>query len=183
MKRIFTALLAAALVLALACPALAEAAQTFTTPYYTLEIPRDWQIDTSDLETDDDFQELGVLLSPDVPGLVIEAGLLHYEELSELSLWNADDETIQNYIDFMLEALEDDSPKYEKKLEIGEIPFFVFSAQDEDGPYCYVDTITNGYAVAFYVYNADTDDDRLLPLTDDDWAQFEAILSTFKPVG
>ena len=183
MKRIFT-LMVAALLLALAlCPALAEVGKIFTTDYFTLTLPKDWEIDTSDLEKDGDFQELGTLYAPEVPGLVMEAGLMHYADMEDISLWNADEKTMQDYIDATLEDLKDDNPKYETTLNVNGIPFIVISAEDKDGPFRYIDTMTNGYAVVFYAYVANDDDDKLLPMSDDDWAQVESILATFKPAG
>ena len=183
MKRIFT-LMVAALLLALAlCPALAEVGKIFTTDYFTLTLPKDWEIDTSDLEKDGDFQELGSLYAPEVPGLVMEAGLMHYADMEDISLWNADEKTMQDYIDATLEDLKDDNPKYETTLNVNGIPFIVISAEDKDGPFRYIDTMTNGYAVVFYAYVANDDDDKLLPMSDDDWAQVESILATFKPAG
>ncbi len=183
MKRIFT-LMVAALLLALAlCPAMAEVGKIFTTDYFTLTLPKDWEIDTSDLEKDGDFQELGSLYAPEVPGLVMEAGLMHYADMEDISLWNADEKTMQDYIDATLEDLKDDNPKYETTLNVNGIPFIVISAEDKDGPFRYIDTMTNGYAVVFYAYVANDDDDKLLPMSDADWAQVEAILATFKPAG
>jgi hypothetical protein len=182
MKRIFTLMVAALLVLAL-CPALAEVGKIFTTDYFTLTLPKDWEIDTSDLEKDGDFQELGTLYAPEVPGLVMEAGLMHYADMEDISLWNADEKTMQDYIDATLEDLKDDNPKYETTLNVNGIPFIVISAEDKDGPFRYIDTMTNGYAVVFYAYVANDDDDKLLPMSDDDWAQVESILATFKPAG
>ena len=182
MKRIFTLMVAALLVLAL-CPALAEVGKIFTTDYFTLTLPKDWEIDTSDLEKDGDFQELGSLYAPEVPGLVMEAGLMHYADMEDISLWNADEKTMQDYIDATLEDLKDDNPKYETTLNVNGIPFIVISAEDKDGPFRYIDTMTNGYAVVFYAYVANDDDDKLLPMSDDDWAQVESILATFKPAG
>ncbi len=182
MKRTFPLLLIALLALT-ACGALAEAGQTFSNDYYTLTVPADWVIDTSGANEDEDFRTLGNLYSPDDPGLVIETGLVHYADLSDISLWDADEETMQNYIDALLEELGDDKPEYVSTLKVGQIPFLVFRAESVNGPYYYIDTMTNGYAVVFYAYNAGTDSDALLPMSDDDWAQVEAILTTFKPAG
>ena len=183
MRRVFTMLLAALLLAMPACAALAEAGQTFSTDYYTLTIPQDWGIDTSDLEKEEGYEELGNLYSPEIPGLVREAGLVYYSDLSDISLWNADDDTMQDYIDGVLEELAEDKPQYKTTLKVNNIPFVVVSAESADGPYYYIDTMTNGYAVVFYAYNAGTDGDALLPMSDDDWAQVEAILTTFKPAG
>ena len=108
---------------------------------------------------------------------------MHYADMEDISLWNADEKTMQDYIDATLEDLKDDNPKYETTLNVNGIPFIVISAEDKDGPFRYIDTMTNGYAVAFYAYVANDDDDKLLPMSDDDWAQVESILATFKPAG
>jgi hypothetical protein len=71
MKRTICLLLAAVLLALPACAALAESGQTFTTEYYTLTLPADWTIDTSNLESEEDFQVLGSFYSPENPGLVI----------------------------------------------------------------------------------------------------------------
>ena len=184
MKRAIPLLLAVLLLALPACAALAEAGQTFTTAYYTLTLPGDWEIDTSGQEeNDEDFQSLGNLYSPEDPGLVIEAGLVHYDDMNDISLRNADEETMQGYIDAVLEELKDEKPEYLQTLKVGAIPFLVFSASDKDGPYRYIDTMTNGYAVVFYAYVAGTDSDALLPMSEDAWARVESILTTFKPAG
>ena len=184
MKRAIPLLLIALLALLPCCAALAEAGQTFTTDYYTLTLPGDWVIDTSGQEDNNaDFQLLGNLCSPDDPGLVIEAGLVHCPDMGGISLWSADEETMQQYIDSVLDELKDDSPEYLSTFKVGQIPFLVFQGKDADGPYRYIDTMTNGYAVVFYAYTAGTDGDSLLPMSDADWAQVESILATFKPAG
>ena len=183
MKRVFIMLLAVLMLAVPACAALAEAGQTFATDYYTLTIPQDWEINTSDLESEEDYKLLGDLYSPEVPGLVIETGLVHYEDMNDISLWNADEATTKEYIDAVLDELAEDNPKYVKTLNNGGIPFIVVKAEGEDGPYSYIDTMTNGYAVVFYAYVADDKSDTLLPMSDADWAQVESILATFKPAG
>jgi hypothetical protein len=183
MKRTICLLLAAVLLALPACAALAESGQTFTTEYYTLTLPADWTIDTSNLESEEDFQVLGSFYSPENPGLVIEAGLVHYADMSDVSLWNADEETMQNYIDAVMEDMKDENPEYVSTLKVGAIPFLVFKVSDEDGPFYYIDTMTNGYAVVFYAYSAGSDSDALLHMSQAEWAQVESILSTFKPAG
>jgi putative membrane protein len=83
----------------------------------------------------------------------------------------------------VLDELKDDSPEYLSTFKVGQIPFLVFQGKDADGPYRYIDTMTNGYAVVFYAYVASDDSDVLLPMSDADWAQVEAILTTFRPAG
>ena len=71
MKRVFIMLLTVLMLAVPACAALAEVGQTFATDYYTLTIPQDWEINTSDLESEENYRLLGDLYSPEVPGLVI----------------------------------------------------------------------------------------------------------------
>ena len=182
MKRIAVILLALALLAAMACPALGEAANTFSTAYYTLTLPEGWTIETSDLDKEENSEELGALYDPNDPGMVLEAGLIYYKDLDDITLWNADENTMQAYIDAILSDFEEDNPEYVTTLNAGAIPFIVIRAEDDDGPYYYIDTMTNGYAVVFYAYCASSDSDATLPLTDADWAQIEQILSTFQPV-
>ena len=183
MKRAIPLLLIALLALLPCCAALAEAGQPFTTDYYTLTLPGDWVIDTSGQEDNSaDFQLLGNLCSPDDPGLVIEAGLVHCPDMGGISLWSADEDAMQDYIDALLEDFEDANGEYVETLRSGSIPFVVLRASDGDGAYRYVDTMTNGYAIVFYVYHASSDDDRISEPTEAEWALFERILATFRPV-
>ena len=183
MKRAISLLLAMLALALPCCAALAEAGQTFSTDYYTLTLPGDWTIIPPEAGEDEDYKLLGDLCSPEDPGLVIEAGLIHYPDMEDTSLWNADEATTQGYIDAVLDELKDDRPEYVSTLKVGAIPFLVFRAEPDDGPYYYIDTMTNGYAVVFYAYVASDDSDVLLPMSDADWAQVEAILTTFRPAG
>jgi len=183
MKRAMILLAALALALLPCCAALAEANQTFSTDYYTLTLPGDWVVVPPEANDDEDYKLLGDLCSPENPGLVIEAGLVHYPDMGDTSLWNADEAATQDYIDAVLDELKDDRAEYVSTLKVGAIPFLVFRAEPDDGPYYYIDTMTNGYAVVFYAYVASDDSDVLLPMSDADWAQVEAILTTFRPAG
>lgn len=183
MKRIISLLLTLLLLAALTGAALAEdLSQTFTTPYFTLSIPGDWVIKSEGLDKEEDFEEFGTMISPQDPGLVIEAGMVHYSDLSDIALWSADEDAMQDYIDALLEDFEDANGEYVETLRSGSIPFVVLRASDGDGAYRYVDTMTNGYAIVFYVYHASSDDDTISEPTEAEWALFERILATFRPV-
>ena len=181
MKRMFALLLI--LVLAAAGTAVAEdLTQTFATPYYALSIPAGWTIDTSDLKSDKDYEELGLIYSPDDPGLTVDASLSYYSDMKDVSLWKATDAQMQDYIDKLTKELEDYEGRYVSTLQVGRIPFVVFHASDEYGPYYYVDTMTNGYAVVFYVYDYNYGTKQYTDPTEAEWSLFERILSTFVPV-
>ena len=179
MKRMICILLS----LALALPALLCAAEgvTFKSSYYTLTLPAGWEIDTDDAGPEDGYEFLGGFYSPDDTGLVVFAYLEYYEELADVSLWDADDELIQEYADILLEDFSDDNPEYIGVVKAGAIPFVLVRCTDEYGDYLYADTMTNGYAVEFEVYVMDWDEHQY-PLTDAYIEQFENILATFQPL-
>ena len=183
MKRLACALLSMLLLLALGGCACAEPlTQQFKTDYYSLSLPENWIIDDEDLEKGRNYEDLGAAYAPELIGLVIEAALVHYENMSDVSLWRADEDELQAYIDDVLADYRDDSPEYVKTLWVDGIPFVVIRAEDEDGPYLYADTMTNGYALEFYGYVAMSGIKKTLNISDESFALFEQILSSFKPV-
>lgn len=182
MKRILAILLAAILLAASGAALAEELSQTFTTAYYTLSLPQDWTIDTSDLQNEQDYEDFGVMYAPDDPSLTIEAGMSYYSDMKDVSLWNADEAQLQDYIEDVKAELSDYGGEYVSTLRAGNIPFVVFHASDGDGPYYYVDTMTNGYAICFYVYDYGADSGAISDPSEAEWALFERILATFAPI-
>lgn len=156
---------------------------TYTTKYFTMELPEGWDIDTSNLQSDaeNNIEDLGLFGKADGKGLLGEAYLVYYEDLKDLKLWEADDDKLKEYAEVILEDFEDENPVYLDIVRAGNVPFVLVKATDEDGEYLYADTITNGYAVVFAVYAVDADGETFLPLTDEYIEEFKTILSTFKP--
>lgn len=183
MKRLACAMLAMLILMMAAGVACAERPeQVFETDYFTLTIPGNWIIDEGDLEKAEDFEDLGSAYAPELIGPVIEAALVHYENMNDVSLWRADEDELQTYIDDVLADFRDDSPEYVKTLWAGGIPFVVIRAEDENGPYLYADTMTNGYALVFYGYVAMSGIHKTFNISDADYALLEQILLSFKPV-
>ena len=182
MKQLMSALLAAVLLLCAFGTALAD--ETFTNRYFSLTLPEGWIIETEDVDDDpnDDFEILGYVGSPEDVGLVIIAYLTYYEDMKDVSLWNADESGLQEYADVVADDLRDDNPVYLDTVKAGSIPFVLFRAVDEDGDYLYADTMTNGHAIIFLAYVSDLDDENVYPVTDAEIEQFKSILATFQPV-
>lgn len=156
---------------------------TFTTKYFTLELPEGWEIDTSDLQSDaeSNLEDLGLFYSTEGKGLAVESFLIYYEDLKDLKLWDADEDTLKEYAGLVMEDFSDDNPVFLDILKAGSVPFVLLKATDEEGDYLYADTITNGYAIVFMAYIVDADGETILPLTDESVEEFKTILNTFKP--
>ena len=155
---------------------------TFTTKYFTLELPEGWETDTSDLQSEENLEDLGLLYcSTEDKILAVEAFMTYYEDLKDLKLWEADDDTLKEYAGLILEDFSEDNPVFLDIVKAGSIPFVLVKATDEDGDYLYADTITNGYAIVFMAYAMGADGETVIPLTDEYIEEFKTILNTFKP--
>ena len=183
MKRLISLALTLALVLSAVCCAAAEGV-VFRTDYFTVTLPDGWEADTdtSGFEQYDDYQYLGCFLAPDDIGMIAGAYLAYYEDWSDFSLWNADEASIQDYVDVILEDLEDDSPEFLGLVYAGSIPFVLIRAADDYGDYLYAETMTNGYAIQFDGYVTDLDGIVQYPLSEEDIEVFRSILISFQPV-
>ena len=178
MKKITVLVLAMLLTLAVIGGALAD---TFTTKYFTLELPEGWEIDMDDLEeeSEENMEALGFFAGPEDVSLVAGAYLVYYEDLKDLSLWNVSDEELQEYADIIIEELQDDHAEYIGTVMAGNVPFVLIRCADDEGEYVYADTVTNGYSIQFEAFMAD--EENIQPLTDEAIEQFKTILATFKP--
>lgn len=181
MKRI-VCLTLALLLAAPFCGALAE--NVFTTAYFTMTLPDGWEIDTEDLDkaSSDGVEALGYFGDDGEVGLVAGAYLVFYDELKNVSLWNADEEELREYAEILMEELAEDNPEWIGTLSAGSVPFILIRGTDSDGEYLYADTVTNGYSVQFEVRVTDTDGEKTYPMTDEYVERFEEVLSTFVPV-
>ena len=184
MKRTISLFFALVLALSAVC-CVTSAEETFKTPYFALTLPDGWLIDTSEADTAvDEYGEqfLGVFGDDEAIGMIVEAYLVFYEELKDVSLWNYSDAELKDYTDSLLEEFEDDDPKYLDTVMVGQIPFVLIKATDEDGEYLYADTMTNGYAIELCAYVTDEDAETMYPITEKHIEQFKSILATFQPV-
>lgn len=180
MKKITALFLAILLTLSLAGGAFA-AGETFTTKYFTLELPEEWVVDMENLEeeSEEGLEVLGFFGGMEDVSLAGAACLVYYDELKDFSSWNATEEEVEEYKEILMEEFEEDDPEFVGTLTAGSVPFILIRCTDEDGDYLYADTVTNGYSIQFEVYL--TDGEKYYPLTDEAIEQFKTILATFKP--
>ena len=184
MKRTISLFFALVLALSAVC-CVTSAEETFKTPYFALTLPDGWLIDTSEADAAvDEYGEqfLGVFGDDEAIGMIVEAYLVFYEELKDVSLWNYSDAELKDYTDSLLEEFEDDDPKYLDTVMVGQIPFVLIKATDVDGEYLYADTMTNGYAIELCAYVTDEDAETMYPITEKHIEQCKSILATFQPV-
>ena len=183
MKRILLLAACAAILCALMAGASAEALTVaFETPYYTMMLPEGWEIYEPDTADDTDtFISLGNFSSPEDRFIWAECYLNYLEDWKDTSLWNATDEELEEYIDVTLKDFEADNPQYLGIVEAGRIPFVLFKGTDQYGEYLYVDTMTNGCAVLFYIYRSELGTDASFPLSDEDVETLTKIFESFKP--
>ena len=180
MKRLFLLLMTAVLFLSATC-AFADGV-TFSTAYFSLELPDGWEIDTDDLEKTDDSEELGFFGGETGEGFLTGgACLVYYENLKDISLWNASEEELKDYEDALLEDFEKNNPRLIGTVMAGQIPLVIIRGDDDEGEFVYADTITNGYAIEFEFYVTGDDNEKLLPITDQHIEQIKTILATFRP--
>lgn len=184
MKRTISLVLTLMLVLSIVCGASA-AGETFKTAYFTLTLPSGWFEDTSEAESkadEDGIQYLGCFGEDKDFGFIVEAYLVCYDELKEVSLWNADEAELKDYVDAVMEDFADDDPEYLGIVMACSIPFVLIRGTDEEGEYLYADTMTNGYAIEMFVYLADENGESQYPISKEYIEQFKSILETFQPV-
>lgn len=182
MKKLTALLLAFALVLC-AVSSLAEG-NVFTTKYFTLTLPDTWDIGTDPAEESEDGEEdLGYFYDAvNEIGLTVSVYMDFFEEMKTVSLWNADEATLKDYTDMLLEELGEDRPVSLGTVMAGNIPFVVIRGTDEYGDYLYAETMTNGYAIEIEAIVTDPDGYKVYPLTDAHIEQFKNILLSFVPV-
>ena len=170
-----------AVVLALAAVCTAAAEQTFTTSYFTLQLPNDWLIETEDLESEEGEECLGYFGGP--ADIDVSAGvyLVYYENYKDVSLWNLSETELKAYTDDLLEELADAKPELIEIVKAGTIPLILIKGADKEGEFLYAETMTNGYAIEFEFYVTDPEGKVFYPMTDGYIEQIKNILSTLQP--
>ena len=200
MKRFLTMITAAILLLTAVCTAMADGV-TFSTKYFTLQLPDGWETETDLESTEEDADEdaddalvlemdqeseqaqetLGFFGEPSDEGLVAAAYLVYYKEMKDVKLWDASEEELKEYTDGLLKDLEDVKPELIGVVKADKVPLVLIKGSDEDGEFLYADTVTNGYAIEFEFYISDAEGEKQLPFTDAQIEQVKTILATFKP--
>jgi hypothetical protein len=180
MKRLISLMIAAALFLTAACAA-ADGVK-FSTDYFTLDLPNNWEIDTEGLEQQEDGEKsLGFFYDNENIGLIGAAYLVYYEELKDFALWNASEAEVKDYADALLEEFEGKKAELVGVINAGKIPLVLVKCTDDDGEFLYADTITNGYAIEFEFYVMDADGKTMYPITEQHIEQVKTVLATLQP--
>ncbi|HNW87029.1 MAG TPA: hypothetical protein PLP25_06510 [Candidatus Limiplasma sp.] len=174
MKKI--AALSLALLLALSLTV--ASAQTYTAgSYYTIDYPDTLTLDDTSY-TDENTADNTWLYMLEGEDYLIDASISTASGYEGFSLYSASDADRQAYVDDTLDAYADDNAALVDTLTVGNIPFYIFSMEDSDGPYYYAETLANGASINFCCYYSDagaTPDEALLK-------DLETVLGTFKPV-
>ncbi|MDD3334633.1 MAG: hypothetical protein PHI98_03845 [Eubacteriales bacterium] len=173
-----------ALILALAlCLWIPSAfAQTYTAgSYFTVTYDSDvYTLDDVTYEsenTSDDSHWFFILYNDEI---MFDVSMVKLEEYESLSLTTADDTAKQSYIDDTLDYYSDENATLLTSLAAGtkSIPFYVYSFQNEDGPYLMAETVQKGYAIDFMAYY----NDASVPVDDALAKELSTLLGTFEPV-
>ena len=173
----------AALAAFLMAAALGEGAtQTFETKHFKMTVPADWVIDCSNLKHKDSNWELGYLYPPGDSTLCVYADLRYYDNWSDISLWKADEATMDEYKRVLLEDYESYSAEFVETIYVGRIPFIVIKLYDNGSAVYWIETMTNGYAVGFECYALGDTADSYRSVTQEEYEQIIDILSTFEPI-
>lgn len=181
MKRLFRLILVMILVFLVACAAAAEGV-TFSTAYFTLQLPDGWVIDTEDLESKDGEECLGFFAGPEDIAITGDAYLVYYEDFKDIALWNSDEEELKAYTEAMLEDFKDNRAELIEIVMAGKIPLILIKGSDDEGEFLYAETMTNGYAVEFEFFAMDAEAEKQYPITEEQIEQVKSILATFQPV-
>lgn len=170
-------LAAFSLALLMALSLTAASAQTYMAGnYYTIDYPDTLTLDDTSY-TDENTEDNTWLYMLEGDSYLIDASISTASGYEGFSLYNASEADRQSYVDDTLDAYADDNATLVDTLTVGNVPFYIFSMEDSDGPYYYAETLANGASINFCCYYNDanaTPDEALLK-------NLEAVLTTFKP--
>ena len=175
MKKLVSTLLALALCLSLGAACAAE----YTVPGLCT-ITYDDTVLTMDNETyvdeNTDAYHWCFLLYNDLYS--IDMDMEQLEAYEGLSLFSATDEEKEAYKTALMEDMD---AAFLSVLEVPVgsfvIPFYIFSSENEEGPYLMAETVTQGTAIDFYAYY----NDATLPVDDALTEALTTLVATFKP--
>lgn len=177
--RTFAAVLLALLLTTACLPALAvqyNAANVYTIQYDdTL-----WLLDDLSYRADstDEYHWLFIMYREE-GDVLVDAALEVIPEFEGLTLCLADAQARSQYLAATLDAFADQEIRYVDTILAGEmqLPFYVYEMIDENGPFLYAETISEGCAIHFHASHTQTDStaDTLLPA-------LEELLITLEPV-
>ena len=182
MKR-FTALLLSVLLLCsfAQSASAAKMVQTFATDYFQIYIPGDWIIDTSEATDYFGALDLGYMYAPD-ESMLIESKLFFYGDWSQDSLWLENQDAWADYMEFLLDDLKDENPRFLSKFYAGQFPGMLLTGTNEYGSYLYGEVMINAYAYGFYFYQLDGNGGIDSDITPENIEFFQSVLETFTPI-
>ena len=111
--------------------------------------------------------------------VIVDVSMEYFDEYEDLALFQADAQTRQAYVNSMLDAYADMNIRLLDTFSISEIdiPFYLFSAEDENGSYLVAETVVYGYAIDFTAYRGDN-----VPVDEATLNFLCQILDTFEPI-
>lgn len=176
MKRLLC--LTLALLLSLSLTAAAQAERYTAGTYYTIEYPDSLTLDDTSYtdENSEDYTWLFLLQGDDY---LIDASLSPADGYEGVSLFSQDEADRQAYVDQTLEDYSAYGIALVDTLTVENVPFYLFSLDEGDGPYYYAETIANGVSILFTCYYNDAETALDAALLSD----FETVLKTFRPAG
>ena len=159
MKKLTSLLFALVFALAGVCSAAAEGL-VFSTDYYSLTLPENWIIDTEDLTSSEEAQELGHFYDSGEVGLLVSAYLVRLEDTEGQPVWSAETGMAQEYVDLVLADFEDSHPEYLGTVLAGEVPFLLIKGGDNYGEflYAYMKKYKVDYIVAYEILSTYIDE-------------------------
>ncbi len=129
-------------------------------------------------ENNDHYIWMFMLYQPDVD-TVVDVCMEYLEEFDGLTLFSAPAEDRQKYVNATLDAFADNGIQLMDTLTVSDydIPFYVYSLEDENGEYLIAETLVSGWGIQFSAYHQEDGDS-----TDNLMAVLEELLNTFQPV-
>ena len=175
----FLALLMCVLMCAASCSALAveyNANNIFTISYdeniYALD-------NATYLEENTNEYIWMFMLYNEATDTVVDVAMEALPEFAELSLFSATAEERKGYVEATLDIFSDADIKLLDTITVSDlqIPFYLYSLEDENGAYLTAETVVSGWAINFSAYHMATSgaDDALLNVLED-------VVKTFQPV-
>lgn len=175
----FLALLLCVLMCAASCSALAveyNANNIFTVTYDE----NTYAIDNSSYLEENTSEYIWLfMLYNEGADAVVDVAMEALPEFAGLSLFSATAEERNGYVEATLDIFSDAGIKLLDTITVSDlqIPFYIYSLEDENGAYITAETVVNGWAINFSTYHMATSeaDDALLNV-------LEEVVTTFQPV-
>ena len=175
----FIALLLCVLMCAASCSALAveyNANNIFTITYDE----NTYAIDNSSYLEENTSEYIWMfMLYNEQADAVVDVAMEALPEFAGLSLFSATAEERNAYVEATLDIFSDANIKLLDTITVSDLqlPFYIYSLEDENGAYLTAETLVNGWAINFSTYHMATSDADSALLN-----VLEEIVTTFQPV-